>query len=71
MDAVKDHKANTSLTKLKLDSDKVGVVGVAALANALQATVLACGSNSFQACASCFRRCRFVKWVQQLASPSY
>ena len=38
MDAVKDHKANTSLTELWLNSNKVGVVGVAALANALQAT---------------------------------
>ena len=71
MDAVKDHKANTSLTEVYLSNNNVGDAGAAALADALQATVLACGSNSFQACASCFRRCRFATWFQQLASPSY
>ena len=71
MDAVKDHKANTSLTEVYLRDNNVGDAGAAALADALQATVLECGSMSFQACASCFRRCRFVKWFQQLASPSY
>ena len=71
MDAVKDHKANTSLTEVVLSYNNVGDAGAAALADALQATVLACGSKSFQACASCLRRCRFVKWFQQLSSPSY
>ena len=69
MDAVKDHKANTSLIELTLSYNNVGDAGAAALADALQATVLECGSKSFQACASCFRS-RFVKWFQQLASPS-
>ena len=71
MDAVKDHKANTSLTELYLYRNNVGDAGAGALADALQATVLACRSKSFKACASCFRRCRFVKWFQQLTSPSY
>ena len=70
MDAVKDHKANTSLTGLYLYRNNVGDAGAAALADALQATVLACGSKSFQACASCFPRCRLVEWFQQLASSS-
>ena len=71
MDAVKDHKANTSLTEVELGGNNVGDAAPAALADALQATVLACGSKSFQACASCFRRCRFLKWFQKLTSPSY
>ena len=40
--AVKDHKANTSLTVLLLDRNKVGDAGAAALADALQAMVLTC-----------------------------
>ena len=37
--AVNDHKANTTLTKLSLDSNGVGNAGATALAAALQATV--------------------------------
>ena len=51
MGAVKDHQANTSLIKLWLDGNNVGDVGAAALADALQATVLTCGQE-FQSCVS-------------------
>ena len=40
------------------------------LADALQATVLACGHMSFQECASCCHRCRCAKWCELLASLS-
>ena len=42
MGAVKDQKANTTLTKLFLSGNRVGDAGAAALADALQATVLTC-----------------------------
>ena len=68
MGAVKDHQANTSLTKLFLDGNKVGDAGAAALADALQATVLTCGQELFQSCVSCYHRCRFTKSSEELAS---
>ena len=37
--AVNDHKANTTLTYLRLDNNKVADAGAAALAEALTATV--------------------------------
>ena len=43
MGAVKDHKANTSLTKLWLGGNKVGDAGATALAEAVKATYLTCG----------------------------
>ena len=49
MGAVKDHQANTSLTTLDLGSNKVGDAGATALAEALQATVLASGQQLFRA----------------------
>ena len=49
--AVKDHKANTSLTVLDLVKNNVGDAGAAALADALQATVLMCKKCVFWACA--------------------
>ena len=42
MGAVKDQKANTTLTKLNLFKNRVGDAGAAALAEALKATVLTC-----------------------------
>ena len=45
MDAVKNHKANTSLTKLFFRDNNVGDAGAAALADALQATVSECGAS--------------------------
>ena len=42
--AVNDHKANTTLTYLRLDSNKVADAGATALAEALKATV--CRSTS-------------------------
>ena len=40
MGSVKDHKANTSLTALWLNCNKVGDAGASALADALRATIL-------------------------------
>ena len=48
MGAVKDHKANTSLTALWLCGNNVGDAGVTALAKSLQATVLTCELYLFQ-----------------------
>ena len=42
MGAVKDQKANTTLTVLKMGGNKVGDAGATALAEALKATVLTC-----------------------------
>ena len=42
MGSVKDHKANTSLTALNLQWNKVGDAGATALAEALRATILTC-----------------------------
>ena len=68
MGAVKEHKANTSLTTLWLHNNKVGDVGAAALAQALQATVLTCKKCVFRACVRCHRKCRFTKSCEELAS---
>ena len=54
MGVVKDHQANTSLTTLDLEGNEVGDAGATALADALQATVLACGQELFRACVSCY-----------------
>ena len=70
MGAVIDQKANVTLTELNLDDNAVGEAGAAALADALQATVLTCGHMSFQECASCCHRCRFAMCCEQLASLS-
>ena len=48
MTAVTDHKVNTSLTDLSLGKNNVGDAGAAALADALQATVLTCKKCVFQ-----------------------
>ena len=63
-------KANKTLTRLTLHNNKVGHAGATALADALQATVSACGHKAFQECASCCHRCCFARWCEQLASPS-
>ena len=42
MGAVKDQKANATLTALILNDNRVGDGGAAALADALKATVLTC-----------------------------
>ena len=68
MGAVKDHQANTSLTTLTLEGNNVGDAGAAALADALQATVLTCGQELFQSCVCCHHRCRFTKSSEELAS---
>ena len=66
--AVKDHKANTSLTTLTLDCNEVGDAGAAAFAKALQATVLTCKKCVFRACVCCQCKCRFTKSSEELAS---
>ena len=48
MGVVTDQKANTSLTKLDLESNNVGDAGAAALADALQARVLTCKKCVFR-----------------------
>ena len=68
--AVQDQKANATLTALNLRGNHVGDAGATALADALQATVSACGHTAFQECASCCHRCCFARWSEQLASPS-
>ena len=68
MGAVKDHKANTSLTELTLGGNGVGDAGAAALAGALQATVLTCKKCVFRACVCCHSKCRFTKSSPELAS---
>ena len=69
MGVVTDQKANRALTALYLQHNRVGPAGAAALADALQATVLSCGHTTFQECASCCHRCCFAVWCEQLASP--
>ena len=68
--AVQNCKANKTLTWLRLDDNKVGDAGAAALANALKATVLTCKKCVFTACVRCHRKCRFTKsseeWPRQL-----
>ena len=71
MGAVKDHQANTSLIELTLNGNNVGDAGAAAFGDALQATVVTCGQELFQSCVSCYHRCCFAKWCEQLASPCY
>ena len=67
---LQDQKANATLTALVLRDNHVGDAGATALADALQATVSACGHTVFQECASCCHRCCFARWCEQLASPS-
>ena len=68
--AVQDQKANAILSALNLRDNNVGDASATALADALQATVSACGHTAFQECASCCHRCCFARWSEQLASPS-
>ena len=68
MGAVKDHKANTSLTFLGLWNNNVGDAGAAALAESLQATVLTCKKCVFRESVRCHRKCRFTKSSEELAS---
>ena len=68
MGVVTDQKANTSLTKLDLEYNKVGDAGAAALADALQATILTCKKCVFRACVRCHRKCRFTESSEELAS---
>ena len=68
MGAVKDHKANANLTAVYLESNKVGDPGAAALADALQATVLTCKKCVFRACVRCHRKCCFTESSEELAS---
>ena len=48
MGAVTDHKGNTSLTKLYLETNNVGDAGATALAKSLEAIVLTCKKCVFQ-----------------------
>ena len=59
--AVQDYKANATLITLVLRFNKVGDASAIALADALQATVSACGHMLFQECAFCCHRCCFAK----------
>ena len=68
MGAVKDHKGNTSLTVLWLERNKVGGAGAAALAKALQATVLTCKKCVFRASVCCHSKCHFAKSSEELVS---
>ena len=61
MGVVTDHEANATLTVLKLESNRVGDPGVAALADALQARVLTCKKCVFRACVRCHRKCCFTE----------
>ena len=71
MGSVNDHKANTSLTALWLDSNEVGDAGAAALADALRATILTYMKCVFRACVRCHRKCRFTKSSAQWASSTF
>ena len=68
MGVVTDQKANTSLTKLDLEYNKVGDAGTAALADALQATILTCKKCVFRACVRCHRKCLFTSRLQWASS---
>ena len=68
MSAVTDHKVNTSLTALILEKNNVGDAGAAALADALQATVLTCKKCVFRASVCCHSKCHFAKSSEELAS---
>ena len=65
--AVNDHKANTTLTYLRLDNNKVADAGATALAEALKATVWTFGQWLFWAWPDCYHRCPFTKWCKELA----
>ena len=68
MGAVKYQKANTTFTKLFLSANRVGDAGAAALADALQATVLTCKKCVFRASVRCHRKCRFTESSAEWAS---
>ena len=68
--ALQNCKANKTLTRLTLHNNNIKNTSATALADALQATVSACGQTAFQECASCCHRCCFARWCEQLASPS-
>ena len=71
MGAVKDQKANTTLTKLFLNGNRVGDAGAAALADALKATVLTYMKCVFGACVRCHRKCSFTESSAQWASSTF
>ena len=70
MVSVKDHKANTSLTALNLQFNKVGDNGATALADALKAAVLTCKKCVFRALfgvtANVASQSRLKSWRRQL-----
>ena len=66
MGAVTDQKANTSLTALHLDGNRVGDAGATALAEALKATVLTCKKCVFRACVRYHRKCCFTESSEEL-----
>ena len=66
--AVKHYKANTTLKKLYLENNKVENEGAAALAKAVKATVLTCGS---ELCVPGSHKCCFVVQCDELAFPSF
>ena len=66
MGAVKDQKANTSLTALHLNGNRVGDAGATALAKALKATVLTCEKCVFRACVRCHHKCCFTESSEEL-----
>ena len=66
MGAVKDQKANTSLTALFMNDNRVGDVGASALADALKAAVLTCKKCVFRARVRCHRKCCFTESSEEL-----
>ena len=68
---LKDQKANATLTVLNLEHNRVGDAGAAALADALQATVLTSKKCVFRACVRCHCRCRFTKSSAEWASSTF
>ena len=68
MGAVTDHKANTSLTALFMNDNRVGDAGASALADALKATVLMCKKCVFRVRVRCHRKCCFMESSEELAS---
>ena len=68
MGAVTDDKANTSLTALFMNDNRVGDAGASALADALKATVLMCKKCVFRVRVRCHRKCCFMESSEELAS---
>ena len=68
MGAVKDQKANATLTVLNLGGSKVEDAGASALADALKSTALTSKKCVFRACVCRHCTCRFTKSCEELES---